>query len=106
VLREIRTADGVAVPLEEIERRRLEAEKLVGPVVTSDENKRGHYFQLKRIQIEKDHKPGWVGIVFKSKYGNWPPSEWASAFPEWYSNWKTAHPEQYAAAEVPHGLAP
>lgn len=103
VLREIRTADGVAVPLEEIERRRAaaaEAEKFKGPVVTSDENKRGHYFQLKRIQIEKDHKPGWVGIVFKSKYGNWPPVEWASDFPEWYSRWKASHPDQYATTEA------
>ena len=105
VLREIRTADGVAVPLEEIERRRAEAEKLVGPVVTSDENKRGHYFQLKRIQVEKEHKPGWVGIVYKSKYGNWPPQEWADQFPEWYARWKTAHPGQYPEPAAPPELA-
>ena len=84
-LREIRTADGVAVPLEEVA-------KLVGPVITSDENKRGHYMQLLRICDEKKRKPGWAGFAFKAKYHHWPTRAWQNEFPEWLRHWRETHP--------------
>jgi superfamily II DNA or RNA helicase len=56
--RYVRTAQGVAVPLDEVKKR------VVAP----------HEFLrwLRQEQQAKGHKPAWIGIRFKCRFGRWP----------------------------------
>ena len=105
VLRIVKTVDGRAIPLEELERM----QRPTGPVITTEENRRAHYMQLLRICEEKNRKRGWAGFVYKNKYGHWPPAEWRNEFPEWLGRWRETHPAPEGAgsgAGAPAAEAP
>ena len=94
VLREIKTADGVAISLAEAAARA----QPTGPVHTSKENKQQHYFHLLKICRLKGRKIGWASHCFRGKYNEWPPREWQAEFEPWFAAWRKSHPETESAS--------
>ena len=37
---------------------------------------RAVYLALRKTQVERNYKPKYAAVVFKSKYGHWPPRSW------------------------------
>lgn len=59
------------------EGRIIELEKL-GPIHTSDRNKREWYDRQIATARARGYKPGWVAHRFRFRFGHWPPKTWTS----------------------------
>lgn len=60
-----REVEGVAIPIEELARRRVVD-------VALREDKKRFLAELRRTAAEKNFKPKWIGIQFKQRFGHWP----------------------------------
>jgi DNA repair protein RadD len=45
---------------------------------TPEKVKRAHFLAMKKLGEDRKYKPGWAMVMFKQRWGHWPPRHWGS----------------------------
>lgn len=70
------TAKKIAVEAGELQEITQEMRAIAEEKLRAESNRKAEYLDLAKTAAVNNYRPGYAGIVFKSRYGYWPPKGW------------------------------